>query len=125
MSQDPDNELERLRLHKSAATARGGQAFLRLLQLAETGDSGQVARIVDVSAFKFDLFDLRKVDQASGDDLLDFLDAQRRGQRRLEHTGPRRSRARAGGDRLMASHAVAVALRQVIAPPDPRRPALS
>jgi hypothetical protein len=92
MSQGPANDLERLRLRKSAATARGGQAFLRLLQLAETHNSGQVARIArflaatfDGSTFKFDLFDLRTVDEAIGDDMLACLDALRWGRADL-HT---------------------------------------
>ncbi len=35
------DDTERMRRRKSEATAKGGQAFLRLLSLAETGDSGQ------------------------------------------------------------------------------------
>jgi hypothetical protein len=92
MGRDPGNEHDRLRLRKSAATARGGQAFLRLLQLAESHDSGQVARIArflaatfDGSTFKFDLFDLRTVDEAIADDMLACLEALRWGQADL-HT---------------------------------------
>jgi hypothetical protein len=84
MSQDPDNELERLRRRKSAATAKGGQAFLRLLNLAEAGDSGQahtVARFIastyNAQDFPYDLYDLRLVDVAIGDDMLACLDALR------------------------------------------------
>ena len=39
------DELERLRLRSSQATAQGGQAYTRLLTLAETRNSGQIARI--------------------------------------------------------------------------------
>jgi hypothetical protein len=92
MSHDLNNELERLRLRKSAATARGGQAFLRLLQLAETHDSGQVARIArflaatfDGEAYAFDLFELRTVDETIADDMLACIDALRWGQADL-HT---------------------------------------
>ena len=68
----------------SAATAQGAQAFARLLHLAETRDSGQVRRVVrflaasyDGEAFRFDLFDLRAVDTAISDDMLQCLDALR------------------------------------------------
>jgi hypothetical protein len=87
MSQDPDNERDRLRLRKSAAAPRSDQAFLDMVQLAETLESGQVARIArflaatfDGSVFMFDLFDLRTVDEAIGDDMLACLDALRWGQ---------------------------------------------
>jgi len=39
------DEMELLRLRMNAATAQGGQAYARLLDLAETRDSGQVRRI--------------------------------------------------------------------------------
>ncbi len=39
---DPDDDLQRMLLRKSEATARGGDAYQRLLQLAETRDSGQI-----------------------------------------------------------------------------------
>ena len=42
---DPDDALACIRRRKSEATAKGGQAFLRLLQLAEHHDSGQATRI--------------------------------------------------------------------------------
>ena len=51
MSLIPDHggELEGMRRRKSESTAKGGKAFLRLLSLAEAGDSGQhhtVARFI-------------------------------------------------------------------------------
>ena len=42
---DPDDDMQRMVLRKGAATAKGGHAFQRLLQLAETRDSGQVRRV--------------------------------------------------------------------------------
>jgi hypothetical protein len=86
MSLIPDDggELEGMRRRKSEATAKGGQAFLRLLSLAETGDSGQahtVARFIastyNGQEFPYDLYDLRLVDVAIGDDMLTCLDALR------------------------------------------------
>lgn len=74
------------------STRQGAQAFARLLQLAETRDSGQVARVVrfigavyNGHAFAFDLFDLRAVDVAISDDMLRCLDALRWGRADL-HT---------------------------------------
>ena len=100
---DPSGELERMRRRKSEATAKGGQAFLRLLGLAETGDSGQAHTVARFLAstyngqdFPYDLYDLRLVDVAIGDDMLACLDALRWAQADL-HTlvpdGDRRVRA--------------------------------
>ena len=86
MSLIPDDggDLEGMRRRKSEATAKGGQAFLRLLILAETGDSGQahiVARFIasndNGQDFPYDLYDLRLVDVAIGDDMLTCLDTLR------------------------------------------------
>ena len=81
---DLEAQVEHLRLRSSEATAKGGQAFARLLSLAETRDSGQIRRIVQFiastyngEAFPFDLFDLRGLDVAIGDDMLLCLDALR------------------------------------------------
>lgn len=100
---DIDDDMERLRRRKSEATAKGGQAFLRLLQLAEAGDSGQahtVARFVastyNGQDFPHDLYDLRLVDIAISDDMLLCLDALRWGQADLHNLvpdGDRRVRA--------------------------------
>jgi hypothetical protein len=69
-----------------AATAAGTQAFARLLRLAEERDSGQIARVVrflaatyNGQAFPLDLFELRAVDVAISDDMLQCLDALRWG----------------------------------------------
>lgn len=85
----------RMQLRKQAATARGGQAFARLLALAETRDSGQARRIAqfiaasyDGAAFTFDLFELRAVDETIGDDMLACLDALRWGQCELHRLVP-------------------------------------
>lgn len=68
------------------ATQVGAQAFARLLQLAEEGESGQIPRIArflaatyNGRAFKFDLFELRAVDVAISNDMLCCLDALRWG----------------------------------------------
>lgn len=77
-------EVERLRLRSGEATAKGGQAFARLLNLAETRDSGQIRCIAQFiastyngQAFPFDLFELRGLDVAVSDDMLLCLDALR------------------------------------------------
>lgn len=94
MDNDPLSQGDRQRIaqRRSTATSKGGQAFLRLLQLAETHDSGQVrciARFIAATynseAFPFDVFELRAVDEAIGDDMLLCLDALRWGQADL-HT---------------------------------------
>ncbi len=99
---DPD-DMQRVVLRKGEATAKGGQAFLRLLQLAETRDSGQAHRIglfiaatYNGEAFPFDLFELRAVDEAISDDMLRCIDALRWGQfdlHSLVPDGDRRVRA--------------------------------
>lgn len=74
------------------ATQVGAQAFARLLNLAETRDSGQIPRIArflaatyNGHAFQLDLFELRAVDIAIGNDMLCCLDALRWGRADL-HT---------------------------------------
>ena len=42
---DIDDDMQRMVLRKGEATAKGGHAFQRLLQPAETRDSGQVRRV--------------------------------------------------------------------------------
>ena len=71
---DIDDDMQRMVLRKGEATAKGGHAFQRLLQLAETRDSGQVRRVAlfiaatyNGEAFPFDLFELRAVDEAISD----------------------------------------------------------
>jgi hypothetical protein len=92
---DPNDDTQHLALRKGEATAKGGHAFLRLLQLAETSDSGQARRIAlfiaatyNGSAFPFDLYDLRTVDLAISDDMLLCLDAMRWGQSDLHNLVP-------------------------------------
>ena len=82
-----DDDMQRMEQRKREATAKGGHAFGRLLQLAETRDSGQIRRIAlflaathNGEAFPFDLFELRAVDEAIGDDMLLCIDALRWGQ---------------------------------------------
>lgn len=100
---DPDDDMQRMVLRKAQATAKGGHAFQRLLHLAETRDSGQVRRIAlfiaatyNGEAFPFDLFELRAVDEAIGDDMLLCIDALRWGRvdlHSLVPDGDRRVRA--------------------------------
>ena len=82
-----DDDMQRMEQRKREATAKGGHAYQRLLQLAETRDSGQIRRIAfflaatyNGEAFPFDLFELRAVDEAIGDDMLLCIDALRWGQ---------------------------------------------
>lgn len=99
---DIDDDMQRLELRKREATAKGAHAFQRLLQLAETRDSGQVRRVArfiaatyNGEAFPLDLFELRAVDEAIGDDMLLCIDALRWGQadlHRLVPAGERRVR---------------------------------
>ena len=100
---DIDDDMQRMLLRKGEATAKGGHAYQRLLQLAETRDSGQVRRVVlfiaaahNGEAFPFDLFELRAVDEAISDDMLLCIDALRWGQADLHSLvpdGDRRVRA--------------------------------
>lgn len=100
---DLDDDVARIRRRRSAATAQGGQAFLRLLLLAEHHDSGQSTRIAgfigstyNSQVFPFDLYELRMLDEAIADDMLLCIDALRWAQADL-HTlvpdGDRRVRA--------------------------------
>jgi hypothetical protein len=68
------------------AQGRAAQAFGRLLNLAETRDSGQarsiaqfIAATYNGAAFKFDLFEMRMLDVQISDDMLAALDALRWG----------------------------------------------
>ena len=100
---DFDDDMQRMQLRKGEATAKGGHAFQRLLQLAETCDSGQVRRVAPFiaatyngEAFPLDLFELRAVDEAISDDMLLCIDALRWGQadlHRLVPDGDQRVRA--------------------------------
>ena len=92
---DPSSEMQRIELRKGEPTANGGHAFQRLLQLAETGDSGQVRRIAGFiaatyngEAFHFDLFELRALDDAISDDMLMRIDALRWGRADLHGLVP-------------------------------------
>jgi len=100
---DIDDDMQRIALRKSEATAKGGHAFQRLLQLAETRDSGQVRRVAlyiaatyNGEAFPFDLFELRAVDETIADDMLLCIDALHWGRSDLHSLvpdGDRRVRA--------------------------------
>jgi hypothetical protein len=64
--------------------AQAAHAYARLIELAETSDTGQASRIANFvastfngRAFPFDLFELRSLDVAIGDDMLLCLDALR------------------------------------------------
>lgn len=69
-----------------AAQAKAAQCYSRLLQLAETRDSGQIHRIAQFlastynsTAFPWDPYDLRSLDVEISDDMLSCLDALRWG----------------------------------------------
>ena len=90
-----DAEDRRLDARIAEATARGGHAFARLLVLAETQDSGQVRTVARFIAstynggvVAFDLFGLRGLDEAFGDDMLACLDALRWGRADLHRLVP-------------------------------------
>lgn len=79
-----------LATRSTEATHHGAQAFARLLQLAETSDSGQARRVAGFVAsmyngrtFPLDPFDMRAVDASISDDMLACLDALRGGQAEL------------------------------------------
>ena len=79
----------------AASRGRAAQAYVRLLELAETRDSGQISRIArflagtfNGDAFPFDLFELRSVDVAISDDMLLCLDALRWGKADLHRLVP-------------------------------------
>ena len=70
----------------AAAQGKAAHAYERLLHLAETRDSGQIAKVAQFLAatfngthFHFDLFDLRTLDVEVSDDMLCALDALRWG----------------------------------------------
>ena len=100
---DIDDDMQRMVLRNGEATAKGGHAVQRLLQLAETRDSGQVRRVAlfiaatyNGEAFPFDLFELGAVGEAISDDMLLCIDALRWGQSDLHSlvpNGDRRVRA--------------------------------
>ena len=88
MNTAPDtlDDLDTFSARSGEATRKGAQAFVRLLQHAETRDSGQipcVARFLAATyngqAFQLDPFELRAVDIAISDDMLCCLDALRWG----------------------------------------------
>lgn len=68
----------------TAVQAQAAHAFARLLDIAENSDTGQAKRVsgfiaatFNGSAYPFDLYDLRGLDVAIGDDMLVCLDALR------------------------------------------------
>ena len=88
MNTAPDtlDDLDTFAVRSGEATRKGAQAFARLLQLAETRDSGQIPRVArfvaatyNGQAFQLDPFELRAVDIAISDDMLCCLDALRWG----------------------------------------------
>ena len=107
---DIDDDMQRMVLRKSEAIAKGDHALQRLLQLAETRDSGQVRRVAlfiaatyNGEGFPFDLFELRAVNEAVSDDMLLCIDALHWGQSDLHGLVPDGDRRRIwggkGGDR--------------------------
>ena len=106
----PNDEMESMRLRSSKATAKEGQAFVRLLTLAETRNFGQTPRIAKFIAstyhgdtFPFDLFDLfelRALDIEISDDIFLCIDALRWGSRSVQ-PDPRWRQAGQGRDRTL------------------------
>ena len=81
-----DAALDDYPMRSRAASATSAQAFARLLRLAEERDSGQIPRVArflaatyNGQAFPLDVFELRAVDVAISDDMLQCLDALRWG----------------------------------------------
>ena len=86
MAPETLDDLDKFAARSGEATRKGAQAFARLLQLAETRDSGQIPRVArflaatyNGQAFQLDPFELRAVDIAISDDMLCCLDALRWG----------------------------------------------
>jgi hypothetical protein len=86
MAPETLDDLDTFAARSGEATRKGAQAFARLLQLAETRDSGQIPRVArflaatyNGQAFQLDPFELRAVDIAISDDMLCCLDALRWG----------------------------------------------
>ena len=86
MAPETLDDLDTFAARSGEATRKGAQAFARLLQLAETRDSGQIPRVArflaatyNGQAFQLDPFELRTVDIAISDDMLCCLDALRWG----------------------------------------------
>ena len=84
------DEMDPTRLRSGEATAEGGEAYARLLTLAETHNFGQIPRIAKFiastyngDAFAFDLFELRALDIEISDDMLLCIDALRWGRANL------------------------------------------
>lgn len=78
-----------------AVQAQAAHAYARLLDIAETSDTGQAGRIAKFlastfngRAYSFDLFDLRALDVAISDDMLMCLDALRWGKADLYNLVP-------------------------------------
>jgi hypothetical protein len=83
---DTTNDLDEWARRANEAQSAAAQAYARLLNLAETRDSGQIRRVAqfiastyDGATFPFDLFELRALDVAISDDMLVCLDALRWG----------------------------------------------
>ena len=86
MAPEKLDDLDTFAARSGEATRKGARAFARLLQLAETRDSGQIPRVArflaatyNGQAFQLDPFELRAVDIAISDDMLCCLDALRWG----------------------------------------------
>lgn len=82
----PFESLDIFAARSDEATRNGAQAFGRLLDIAENGNSGQTPRVARFLAavhnglvYPFDPFEMRMVDIAISDDMLQCLDALRWG----------------------------------------------
>jgi hypothetical protein len=84
MSNSILEEIARFGVRSQNATDKGGEAFARLLNIAEASDTGQARRVAALVASTFngrrspfDLFELRAVDAEISDDMLCCLEALR------------------------------------------------
>ncbi len=105
------------------AAAQGATAYARLLDLAETRNSGQIRHIVQFvastyngQAFLFDLFDIRAVDVAISNDMFVCLDALRWAKADLHRLIPDGDEP-AGIDRPLGSRLAGRRLRLSVRPP--------
>lgn len=89
------NQLDEWDRRAQEAQAKAAQALLRLIEAAETSDSGQARRVAGFlastfngAAFPFDLFELRTLDVALADDAVACIDALRWGKADLHKLIP-------------------------------------
>ena len=77
-------EQEEWQRRAAAAQGQAAQAYARLLHIAETRDTGQASRVAlflaatfNGRSYPYDLYEMRSLDVAIGDDILVCMDALR------------------------------------------------